>query len=139
MLCQETTLEQLKCPANSKNTANIADVYTNTAALLKRFIDAEKIPTTFHKRLIHFLSTAPDAGKTFLEKKVSWHSSCKSLITESKYKLCLKRKNDDAPEPAAAEKKVTRSQIPKFESNMCSCTSKSSKIKDPSKQTGDNG
>ena len=60
-----------------------------------------------------------------MREKRSWRKKfhgivrAKSLITKSKYKLCLKRKNDDAPEPAAAEKKVTRSQIPKFESNTC--------------------
>ena len=119
VLCQEDTPESLKCPANSKNVSNIADVYTNTAGLLKRFIDAGKIPSNFHRRLISFMSTAPDAGKTFLEKKVSWHSYCKSLITESKLKSSSKRKSEETPEPAPVQRKTTRSQIPKFDPNTC--------------------
>ena len=66
------------------------------------------------------MSTAPDAGKTFLEKKVSWHGYCKSLITEGKLnKLNSKRKNEETPDPAPVQRKTTRSQIPKFDPNTC--------------------
>ena len=109
---KKKTLEKLKCPAESNHTANISDVYNDSAALLTRFRDAEAIPIRYHKKLVKFLMTAPDAGKTFLEKKVSWHSSCKGLITESKYeRVTAKRKKNEAPDPAPVTKKTTRSQI----------------------------
>ena len=120
VLCQEKTSEVLKCPANSKHTADIAKVYANTVSLLKRFNESGNIPNKFHQRNASFISTGSDVEKLFLEKKVSWHHSCKSLITESKLtKLSSKRKSEGEVGAVPVLKKITRSQIPKFDPNTC--------------------
>ena len=120
-LCQEPTGESLKCPATSKDVAGIAKVYTDTASLLKRFQEADKLPTKFHPRLTEFLSTSSDPGKTFNDESAKWHSSCKSHITETKLtKLTkCKRKSTETAVPAPIEKKTTRSQTVKFDQNTC--------------------
>ena len=120
-LCQEPTGESLKCPATSKDVAGIAKVYTDTASLLKRFQEADKLPTKFHPRLTEFLLTSDDAGKTFNAESAKWHSSCKSHITETKLKklTTCKRKSAETAVPAPVEKKTTRSQTVKFDQNTC--------------------
>ena len=120
-LCQEPTGESLKCPATSKDATGIAKIYTDTADLLKRFQEADKLPTKFHSRLIAFISTSNDPGKTFNEENAKWHSSCKNCITKTKLQKLTtsKRKSTETAAPVPIEKKVTRSQTVKFDQNTC--------------------
>ena len=122
-LCQQDTGEPLKCPSDSKNIAGIREIYTNTSSLLKRFLDAGKLPQNFHPRIVTLLSssTAENLAKVFSEKKAAWHSSCKSNITETKFlKLTAnKRKSTETPAPSPLQKKTTRSQTVKFDPNTC--------------------
>ena len=121
VLCQKGTHESLKCPANSKNVNEISEIYTRAINLLQHFHAADKLAKNFQPMIVSFLSTLPDPGKKFHGKKAKWHSSCKSLVTETKLITATtsKRKSTESAVPAPVEKKITRSQTPKFDPNTC--------------------
>ena len=70
-LCQQVTREPLKCPADSKNTAGIEEIYMNTSKLLKRFLDAGKLPQNFHQlgQLVFFHRRVQRFQESFSSKK----------------------------------------------------------------------
>ena len=88
IICQKSTKEDLQCPANSKRKDAGAG-YTSFVNNLKEFQNLGIEPAALDVKLL-------DAGngieQTFLDKKASWHKSCRDLFSNTKLERAKKRK-----------------------------------------------
>ena len=88
IICQKSTKEDLQCPANSKRKDAGAG-YTSFVNNLKEFQNLSIEPAALDVKLL-------DAGngieQTFLDKKASWHKSCRDLFSNTKLERAKKRK-----------------------------------------------
>ena len=88
IICQKSTKEDLQCPANSKRKDAGAG-YTSFVNNRKEFQNLGIEPAALDVKLL-------DAGngteQTFLDKKASWHKSCRDLFSNTKLERAKKRK-----------------------------------------------
>ena len=88
IICQKITKEDLQCPANSKRKDAGAG-YTSFANNLKEFQNLGVEPVALDAKL---LDEGNGIEQTFLDKKASWHKSCRDLFSNTKLERAKKRK-----------------------------------------------
>ena len=117
ILCQETTVEVLRCPAESKRGTQGAG-YKNLADLLSGFHVVEELPRGLYLSKI-------DDGRgieaTLIEHKAKWHDSCRLLYNKTKLKRAEKRKLQTEDDDSNRISKFTRQSMEEASSSIEKC------------------
>ena len=88
IICQQRSVEKLQCPANSKRKdAGVG--YTSFVCNLKEFQKLEITPECLN---VERLDEGLGIEQTLLNKKASWHKSCRDLFSNTKLERAKKRK-----------------------------------------------
>ena len=79
IICQETTTEAIRCPAESKRGTEGAG-YKNLADLLQGFHEAGVLPNSLD---LSRLDDGKGIEATFKDHKAKWHESCRLLYNKT--------------------------------------------------------
>ena len=119
IFCQETTNENLACPAESKRK-DVGAGYFTVADNVKKFEDLGSLPIALD---ISRLDEGNGIGATLLERAAKWHLSCKVKFNATNLKRAEKRAssslltdNDELP-----SKRFTRLNNDEGRSSKDSC------------------
>ena len=93
IFCQQSTNENLACPAESKRT-DVGAGYFTVAENLKRFEDLGSLPIALD---ISRLDEGNGIGATLLARAAKWHLSCKVKFNATKLKRAEKRASSSLP------------------------------------------
>ena len=104
VLCQEETVELLKCPANSARGTEGAG-YKTLAENLEAFDRISCLPGTLK---LSRLDEGQGIEATFRLHKAKWHDSCRLQFNKTKLHRAEKRKMPDKHDPEPKPRKFTR-------------------------------
>ena len=91
ILCQDDTCESLQCPANSKRN----DCGVGYKTMEEDLTNFEKIGELSEKIRLNCFDDGNGIANTLLEKKASWHKSCRDQYNKTKLSRSQKRKNEE--------------------------------------------
>ena len=115
VICQQITIEALKCPTASKRNIDGAG-YRTLADNLLAFKEIDCLPSN----MFPWLKDGQDSEETLQSHKAKWHDSCRLQYNKSKLKRAAKRKALPADSEGVPIKKYICASIqPSVETEHC--------------------
>ncbi|CAC5423002.1 unnamed protein product [Mytilus coruscus] len=109
LICQNSTEEQLQCPADSKRS-NVGAGYISLSENLVRFNEIGCLPDSIN---LTILDDGSSIANTLVKNNAKFHKSCSLKFNSTKLKRAQKRQllSDDVVEDSGQKKAHTRASL----------------------------